>query len=170
MSTYDILSIDPINIGENIMVSVYIKPDFKLLQIIQNSFENNVEVLISGTQFVSYDNIKCHATIDQSFDISPNREKLMNGTGIYILTTSLPWNGYPLHNGKITILNETKTQEEQTISNNVEETLNKICDDKGICYITKKKEDKKDDNKLIRAVLMLLLFILVIYLLKNLNK
>jgi len=119
MSLYKILSWDPIMYQGNLMASVIIEPDLNLLKMFQNALGNNIPIEISGTQTESYDNHRVYAIINKSAgNNSDDKEKLMNGSGYYILTLGILWNGFPLHNGIIKIIDtQNNTQNIQTTQN-----------------------------------------------------
>ena len=98
MNTLPILSWDPINYQDNLMVSVYIQPSLEILELIQASGASNCDVIVVGTQTESYDNRHTYASVSSS---SPSLDGVVSGAGPYLLILDLPWDGYPLHNGRV---------------------------------------------------------------------
>lgn len=81
---------------------VYIEPTFDFLNFIKRS-DNFVKVAISKTGS-EYDDKVYYALVDKSAFLPSCRPNFYNKTGWYTLTLNCFWNGYPMNNGIISIL------------------------------------------------------------------
>jgi len=142
----DIVQWNPINDEYGrVCASVYIKPTLELLSFLnRNSGNGNrtVMVRISGTNNPIYDGAPFLAIVDKSSDAQNCRQNFFNSTGLYIITLSIGWFGYPDQLGNITflegILNENLNQDVQddedkkidanSITNNIANLANMIKD------------------------------------------
>jgi hypothetical protein len=97
----EILSWDPINTNE-IQPCIYIKPTLDLLQFFNRS--KKVLLKISDTKSCYDDNV-IFGIVDKSSDVPNCRQNFFNYTGLYIITLSAPWYGYPLEKGKVEFIN-----------------------------------------------------------------
>jgi len=104
----DIVQWNPINDEYGrVCASVYIKPTLELLSFLnRNSGNGNrtVMVRISGTNNPIYDGSPYLAIVDKSSDAQNCRQNFFNSTGLYIITLSTGWFGYPDQLGNITFL------------------------------------------------------------------
>jgi len=104
----DIVQWNPINDEYGrVCASVYIKPTLELLSFLnRNSGNGNrtVMVRISGTNNPIYDGAPFLAIVDKSSDAQNCRQNFFNSTGLYIITLSTGWFGYPDQLGNITFL------------------------------------------------------------------
>ena len=104
----DIVQWNPINDEYGrVCASVYIKPTLELLSFLnRNSGNGNrtVMVRISGTNHAIYDGAPFLAIVDKSSDAQNCRQNFFNSTGLYIITLSTGWFGYPDKLGNITFL------------------------------------------------------------------
>jgi len=142
----DIVQWNPINDEYGrVCASVYIKPTLELLSFLnRNSGNGNrtVMVRISGTNNPIYDGAPFLAIVDKSSDAQNCRQNFFNSTGLYIITLSIGWFGYPDQLGNISflegILNENLKQDVQdaqdqkidadSITNNIANLANMIKD------------------------------------------
>jgi len=107
---YDILNWNPINTNSfNLLTSVNIKPDIKLLNLFKIAPLNNILCKIQGTDS-SYDNVISYARLDKSTE-----------DDTYYITLDKIWASYPTPDkyGKIEFLDQSvyKTIDYLTIPN-----------------------------------------------------
>lgn len=151
----DIVQWNPINDEYGrVCASVYIKPTLELLSFLNRNYGNGnrtVMVRISGTNNPIYDGAPLLAIVDKSSDAQNCRQNFFNSTGLYIITLSIGWFGYPDQLGNISflegILNEDPSKNvensqnaenaenaqdqeinAETITNNIANIANKIKD------------------------------------------
>lgn len=101
----DIVAWNPINDEYgNVKASLYIKPTLSLLEFINRNVSNGnrtmmVRVLKTGNAI--YDGAPFFAIVDKSSDVPNCRQNFYQSTGLYTVTLSVNWFGYPLKKGKI---------------------------------------------------------------------
>lgn len=119
----DIVQWNPINDEYGrVCASVYIKPTLELLSFLnRNSGNGNrtVMVRIAGTNHPIYDGAPFLAIVDKSSDAPNCRQNFFNSTGLYIVTLSIGWFGFPDQLGNITFLEGilTENQNVQNVQN-----------------------------------------------------
>lgn len=80
---------------------IYIKPDIKFLELInENSFAVMVQLYDTGV----YDCCWIPATVSRSCNVPSCRPNYYEKTGYYILTLFCSWNGYPYNLGTVKIM------------------------------------------------------------------
>jgi hypothetical protein len=104
----DIVKWNPINDEYGgVRASIYVKPTFGLLEFLnRNSGNGNrtVMVRISGTNHPIYDGAPFLAIVDKTSDVANCRQNFYDATGLYILTLSIGWFGYPENLGSFKML------------------------------------------------------------------
>ena len=89
----------------DIRASVFIKPTLELLEFANRNVSNGnrtMMVRISGSGHPIYDGAPFFAILDKSSDAPNCRQNFFNTTGLYILTLSARWFGYPENLGEVT--------------------------------------------------------------------
>lgn len=106
MDPIDIVTWNPITDEYgNIVASFYIKPSIALLDFLNRQYGNGnraVMVQITDTQNPIYDGKPLLAIVDKSSDCVNGRQNFYDATGLYVVTISVKWFGYPPKNGKVT--------------------------------------------------------------------
>lgn len=100
--TYEIFSWDPVNVSDNVLAMIYIKPDLKLLDLFNISPLHNILLTINNTGSDLYDGRVIFGKIDKSSDVPDCRQNIFNCTGLYVVTLDSKWYGYPPDNGTVT--------------------------------------------------------------------
>jgi hypothetical protein len=88
----------------NIVASFYIKPTIALLDFLNRQYGNGnraVMVQITDTQNPIYDGKPLLAIVDKSSDCVNGRQNFYDSTGLYVVTISVKWFGYPPKSGKV---------------------------------------------------------------------
>lgn len=96
----------------DVKASIYIKPTLSLLEFANRNVANGNRTLIvqiTGTDHPMYDGITTYATLDKTSDAPECRQNFYNATGLYLMTLSLSWFGYPNKNGEVTVYEGTLT-------------------------------------------------------------
>jgi hypothetical protein len=161
MTTYDIIGWNPINNGDKVLCSVYIKPTLDFLDYCNRAPLKTILVKIVNSKSF-HDNKSYFAVIDKSSDIPSYRQNLFNGSGLYILTLLAPWTGYPIENGKIVL--------EEKVINSIEQQLQEIASpspikpDESISNNLKIVEgyENTDKRKEIRLYIVTIIILLII--------
>uniref|UniRef100_A0A6C0KDL9 Uncharacterized protein n=1 Tax=viral metagenome TaxID=1070528 RepID=A0A6C0KDL9_9ZZZZ len=119
-----ILQWNPINDEYgNVKASIYIKPTLSLLEFANRNTSNGnrtMMVQINGTDHPVYEGSVPLAILDKTSDVPECRQNFFNATGLYLMTLSLTWNGYPNTNGAVTfyegVLSESASSQSQSQS------------------------------------------------------
>lgn len=105
MDPIDIVTWNPITDEYgNIVASFYIKPNIALLDFLNRQYGNGnraVMVQITGTENPIYDGKPLLAIVDKSSDCANGRQNFYDATGLYVVTISVKWFGYPPKSGKV---------------------------------------------------------------------
>jgi hypothetical protein len=105
MDPIDIVTWNPITDEYgNIVASFYIKPTIALLDFLNRQYGNGnraVMVQITETQNPIYDGKPLLAIVDKSSDCVNGRQNFYDATGLYVVTISVKWFGYPPKSGKV---------------------------------------------------------------------
>ena len=91
----------------DIRASVFIKPTLELLEFANRNVSNGnrtMMVRISGSGNPIYDGAPFLAILDKTSDAPNCRQNFFNTTGLYLLTLSVRWFGYPENLGEVTFL------------------------------------------------------------------
>lgn len=91
----------------DVRASVFIKPTLELLEFANRNVSNGnrtMMVRLSGTGHAIYDGAPFFAILDKTSDAPNCRQNFFNTTGLYVLTLSVRWFGYPENLGEVTFL------------------------------------------------------------------
>ena len=91
----------------DVRASVFIKPTLELLEFANRNVSNGnrtMMVRLSGTGHAIYDGAPFFAILDKTSDAPSCRQNFFNTTGLYVLTLSVRWFGYPENLGEVTFL------------------------------------------------------------------
>jgi hypothetical protein len=91
----------------DVRASVFIKPTLELLEFANRNVSNGnrtMMVRLSGTGNAIYDGAPFFAILDKTSDAPNCRQNFFNTTGLYVLTLSVRWFGYPENLGEVTFL------------------------------------------------------------------
>jgi hypothetical protein len=102
-----------------------------VLKLFQRAPGNNVLVKVHGSEI--YDGEIVFATIDKSSDVPTFRDNFFNCYGLYVLTLSYNWVGYPLQNGKVEFLEGVVKEMKEEMKNEKENEM-------------KEEEETKDEK------------------------
>lgn len=157
----DIVAWNPINDEYgNVKASLYIKPTLSLLEFINRNVSNGnrtmmVRILKTGNAI--YDGAPFFAIVDKSSDVPNCRQNFYQSTGLYTVTLSINWFGYPLKKGKIMFMEGILEDTYGTSDNQLSKTQMKSESNTSVVKnapssITKNlitesyKDDKNDKN------------------------
>ena len=123
---------NPINdeYGE-VRASVFIKPTLELLEFSNRNVSNGnrtMMVRLSGTGNAIYDGAPFLAILDKTSDAPNCRQNFFNTTGLYVLTLSVRWFGYPENLGEVIFL-EGVLEDTYGNDKNVGVNIDKVVDE-----------------------------------------
>ncbi len=121
----------------DVRASVFIKPTLELLEFANRNVSNGnrtMMVRLSGTGNAIYDGAPFLAILDKTSDAPNCRQNFFNTTGLYVLSLSVRWFGYPENLGEVTFLEGVL---EDTYGNDANVGLN----------INENTDDDVDENK-----------------------
>lgn len=149
----------------DVRASVFIKPTLELLEFANRNVSNGnrtMMVRLSGTGHAIYDGAPFFAILDKTSDAPNCRQNFFNTTGLYVLTLSVRWFGYPENLGEVTFLEGVL---EDTYGHDANVGLGKVVDgvenvDENVENVDenvkenyemkerKEKNEKNDDNEM----------------------
>ena len=91
--TFDIIGWNPVNNGQEVQASVYIKPTLEFLEFCNRAPLKTVIASVKGTGNSYIDDKRYFAVIDKSSEVPSYRYNLFNGTGLYVVSLNLTWVG-----------------------------------------------------------------------------
>jgi len=112
----------------DVRASVFIKPTLELLEFANRNVSNGnrtMMVRLSGTGNAIYDGAPFFAILDKTSDAPNCRQNFFNTTGLYVLTLSVRWFGYPENLGEVTFLEGVL---EDTYGHDANVGLDKVVD------------------------------------------
>jgi hypothetical protein len=145
----------------DVRASVFIKPTLELLEFANRNVSNGnrtMMVRLSGTGNAIYDGAPFFAILDKTSDAPNCRQNFFNTTGLYVLTLSVRWFGYPENLGEVTflegVLEDTYGHDSNVglsnvvdVDENDENVENDVVDENvKENYERKEKKEKKDDD------------------------